>query len=186
MRIAALVLFASSVALTVACGGSAKTPPAAPTSTPSPSEAIPGATSEPEAKAPSEAAPTSSPTSTPTPADPVAEKCEGGWTCVKVSFDTKKVEPRETKLLGDPKIEETWSKTSDGRTVTLDAFSKGAVDLALKRKANNKNEVVAKLGPKGTEIVIDRKDGTPDDFAYVGLIATEQNSDLLVDIRYMK
>lgn len=161
------------------CGGSAaQTPPAAPEHAPAASApAAPVAKAAPPAQTAS--------TTTPAPAEPTAEKCEGGWTCLRVSFDKKKVEPRETKLLGDPKIEETWSKTTGGRTVTFDAFSKGAVELTLKRKDNNKNEVVVKL-PKGTEIVIDRHDGTPDDFSYIGAIATEQDGDLLVDIRYMK
>jgi hypothetical protein len=119
------------------------------------------------------------------PVDATPEKCGGGWVCVKVSFDKKKVETRETKLIGDPKIDDTWSRTSDGRTVTFDAFSKGTVNLTLRRKPNNKNEVVLKTA-KGGEIVIDRHDGSVDDFTHVGAIAAEQDGALLLDLRYVK
>jgi len=104
---------------------------------------------------------------------------------VKVALDTKKVEPRETKRLGDPKIEQTWSKSSAGRTVAFDAFSKGPVELTLRRKPGNKNEVVVKSA-KGAEIVIDRRDGSVDDFTHVGAIAAEQDGALLVDLRYLE
>jgi hypothetical protein len=121
---------------------------------------------------------------TPPPAEATAEKCDGGWVCVKVSFETRKVEKRDTKLLGDPKIEETWSKNSDGRTASFEGFSKGTVELTLRRKPNNKSEVVVKL--KGGEIVIDRHDGSTDDFTHVGAIATEKDGALLVDLRYLR
>jgi len=44
---------------------------------------------------------------------------------------------------------------------------------------------VVKLG-KNPEIVIDKKDGSIDDFTHVGAIAAEQDGWLLVDLRYMK
>ena len=166
-----------------ACGGATNT-----SSTPEPTPAAvppPPRAAEPEAKPVPAAEPTNDAVAAPAPpAEPTPEPCDGGWVCVKVSFDTKKVEPRETKLLGDPKIEQTWSKSSDGRTASFDAFSKGPVELTLRRKPGNKNEVVVKLG-KG-EVVIDRRDGTIDDFTHVGAIAAEQDGALLVDLRYMK
>lgn len=88
--------------------------------------------------------------------------------------------------MGDPKIESTWSKQSDGRTATFDEFSKGPVELTLRRKPNNKNEVVVKLTNGGKTIAIDKRDGTVDDFTDVGAIATEQDGALLVDLRYMR
>lgn len=183
-RISSSIPIALVLAL-AACGGAtntASTPETAPTTA-----APPVKTAEPETKA--APAPESTNEAVATPAPPAAEaapeKCDGGWVCVKVSLDKKKVEPRETKLIGDPKIEETWSKSSDGRTVTFDAFSKGPVELTLRRKPGNKNEVVVKLG-KGGEVVIDRRDGTVDDFTHVGAIAAEQDGSLLVDLRYMK
>lgn len=127
---------------------------------------------------------------TPAPPPPVAveeaaEKCDDGWVCVKIDFATRKVEKRETKLMGDPKIESTWSKQSDGRTAIFDQFSKGPVELTLRRKGNDKSEVVVKA-KGGGEIVIDRHDGTVLDFTHVGAIATEQDGALLVDMRYMR
>lgn len=173
-------------ALTLAaCGGTTKTAPAesptttaatAPTPTPAPPEPV--AAAEPVA---SPAPPAASP-----PAEAAPEKCDGGWVCIKVSLTTRKVEKRETKLMGDPKIESTWSKTSDGRTVSFDAFSKGPVELTLRRLPNNKGEVVVKLAKGGAPIVIDKHDGSLEDFTHVGAIATEQDGALLIDLRYLR
>ena len=181
-----LVLFALVVSVT-ACGGAtntANTPETTPTTT---AATPPPQSVEPEPKATPAPEPTNEAVATPAPppAEATPEKCDGGWVCVKVSLDKKKVEPRETKLIGDPKIDQTWSKSSDGRTVSFDAFSKGPVELTLRRKPGNKNEVVVKTA-KGGEIVIDRRDGTVDDFTHVGAIAAEQDGALLVDLRYMK
>jgi hypothetical protein len=180
MRINCFVL---SLAL-VACGG-ASSEPTTPASPPNTGPTLPAPA--PEAKKTPAAAPSETAAQSPAapPPEAAAEKCEGEWICVKVSFDTKKVEKRETKLIGDPKIEQTWSKNTDGRPATFDRFSKGAVDLTLRRKPGNKNEIVVKIG-KGPEIVIDRRDGSVDDFTHVGAIAAEQGGDLLVDLRYMK
>lgn len=140
----------------------------------------------PKTPQPVEPAPTTTPETPKAPEpEPVAERCDAEWVCVRVSFAKKKVEKRETKLIGDPKIESTWSKSSDGRPTTFDAFSKGPVELTLRRKPSNKNEVVVKLGKSG-EIVIDKRDGSIDDFTHVGAIAAEKDGDLLVDLRYMK
>jgi hypothetical protein len=124
-------------------------------------------------------------TPAPAPVEAAAEKCDDSWVCVKVTFATRKVEKRGTKLLGDPKIESTWSKQSDGRTATFEEFSKGPVEVTLRRKPNNKNEVVVKA-KGGGEIVIDRHDGTTDDFTHIGVIATEQDGAMLIDMRYMR
>ncbi len=176
--ISSLALLAgSSLALLAGCGGAAVAPAQAPasevtTTAATAPVAAPEATPAPEAPAVA-------------PAEPVAEapeKCDGGWVCVKVSFATRKVEPRETRLPGE---ECTWSKQSDGRTATFDQFSKGPVELTLRRKGNNKNEVVVKV-KGGGELVIDRHDGSQDDFTHIGAIATEKDGALFIDMRYMR
>jgi hypothetical protein len=98
---------------------------------------------------------------------------------------TRKVEARPTKLLGDPKIESTWSKASDGRTVSFDDYSKGPLELTLRRLPNKKAEVVIKV-KGGSALVIDKHDGSTEDFTHVGAIATEQDGRLLIDLRYMR
>lgn len=168
-------------------GGATNTPPAeSPTTTsatpPPAAKAEPAAA--PVAEAPVPASP-AEPTAPP-PAEAAPEPCDGGWVCVKVNLTTRKVEKRATKLMGDPKIESTWSKTSDGRTVSFDEFSKGPVELTLRRNPNNKNEVVVKLAKGGAPIVIDKHDGTIEDFTHVGAIATEVDGALLVDMRYLR
>lgn len=173
---------ASGFSFLVACGAPV-TPAVSPTTT---TTAAPAPASEPVA-ARVETAP--APVAEAAPAAPVveaaAEKCDEGWVCVKINFATRKVEKRETKLMGDPKIESTWSKMSDGRTATFDAFTKGPVELTLRRKTADKSEVVVKA-KGGGEIVIDRHDGTVQDFTHIGAIATEQDGALLIDMRYMR
>jgi len=171
-----------SVLALAACGGGASAPPAeAPPSVPAPAPAKP----EPVAPAPPPA-PEPAPAPAPPPVEAAAEKCDGQWVCVKVNLTTRKVEKRETKLMGDPKIESTWSKTSDGRTVSFDDFSKGPVELTLKRLPLNKSEVVVKLAKGGSPIVIDRHDGSTEEFTHVGAIAAEQDGALLIDMRYLR
>ena len=176
---------ASGLTFLVGCVGC--TPPAAPVVSPTTTTAAPAPAAEPVAEpAAAEAAPAAAPATPATPpAEAAAEKCDDGWVCVKINFATRKVEKRDTKLMGDPKIESTWSKQSDGRTATFDEFSKGPVELTLRRKNNDKSEVVVK-SKGGGEIVIDRHDGTIQDFTHVGAIATEQDGALLVDLRYMR
>ncbi|MBX3185921.1 MAG: hypothetical protein KF819_02855 [Labilithrix sp.] len=170
------------VLVLAACGANAPVAeaPASPTTTAA-AAPPPVAESEPKAAPPEEPPPAPAPP----PADPEPEKCDAGWVCLKVSLDSRKVEKRETKLLGDPKIETTWSKNSDGRPATFDAFSKGAVEVTLRRKPANKNEVVLKP-PKGGEIVVDRRDGTVDDFTHIGVIAAEKDGAFLLDIKYSR
>jgi hypothetical protein len=174
----AVAAVASGLSFLVACGAPAEA--VSPTTT----TAAPAPAPAPVEPAPVEAAPVPE-----TPAAPVAEaaaeKCDEGWVCVKINVATRKVEKRDTKLMGDPKIESTWSKQSDGRTATFDDFSKGPVELTLRRKSDSKSEVVVKA-KGGAEIVIDRHDGTIQDFTHIGAIATEQDGMLLVDLRYMR
>lgn len=177
-----ILTLAPVLGLLVACGGVAA-PAASPTNETT-TTAAPVPKTEPVAEAASapEAAPAAPATPAPAPAPDAPEKCDSGWVCVKVSFATRKVEPRDTRL---PQDDSPWSKRSDGRTATFEEFSKGPVELTLRRKPNNKNEVVVKA-KGGSEIVIDRHDGTPDDFTHVGAIATEKDGALLIDMRYMR
>ena len=172
---------ASGFSFLVACGA-----PAAPAASPTTITAAPAPV---EAAAVEQAPVAQADVPAPAPAAPApeaaAEKCDEGWVCVKINLATRKVEKRDTKLMGDPKIESTWSKQSDGRTATFDDFSKGPVELTLRRKTDTKSEVVVKA-KGGAEIVIDRHDGTIQDFTHIGAIATEQDGMLLVDLRYMR
>jgi hypothetical protein len=168
---------AALLALLVGCGG-AVTPAAVPTTTTTTTAAY-APVAEPEA------APVAAVEATPAPAAPAAdtpEKCDSGWVCVKISFATRKVEPRETRLTDQ---ESTWSKQSDGRTATFEQFSKGPVELTLRRKGSGKNEVVVKA-KGGGELVIDRHDGSNDDFTHIGAIAMERDGALFIDMRYMR
>ena len=171
-----------SVLALAACGGASTPPVETPPVVPTPAPAKPEPVAAPAPPPPPEPAPTPAPP----PVEAAAEKCDGQWVCVKVNLTTRKVEKRETKLMGDPKIESTWSKTSDGRTVSFDDFSKGPVELTLKRLPLNKNEVVVKLAKGGTPIVIDKHDGSLEEFTHVGAIAAEQDGALLIDMRYLR
>jgi len=186
---------ASVLALLAGCGG-AVAPAAVPTDSATTTSAHapaaeskkpsaePAVTAEPKPAA-EPAAPAAA--GAPAPAAPAAaedapEKCDAPWVCVKIDFAARKVEKRDTKLTSE---QYTWSKQSDGRTATFDQFSQGAVDLTLRRRPGNKNEVVVKM-KSGGELVIDRKDGTPDDFTHIGAIAHEKDGALLIDMRYMR
>lgn len=188
--------FGPVFALLVGCGG-AVAPAAVPTdsttitaATAAPAPAAEKAPAPAAEKAPAPAAvdpvpapaAAAAPAAAPAPADEAPEKCDAPWVCVKISLATRKVEKRDTRLTSE---QYTWSKQSDGRTATFDQFSQGPVELTLRRKGNNKNEVVVK-GKGGGELVIDRRDGTPDDFTHIGTIATEQDGALLIDMRYMR
>ena len=167
-----------------ACGGQSTNPePQTPVTPPTTTSAV-AKTAEPP---PPPAEPTPDPTP-PTPPPPEKEAtpdpCDGTWSCVKVKDG--KVEKRTTKLVGDPKIEQTHSKITDGRNpADFDFYSKGAVEVIFRRKPGNKNEVVMKPA-KGGEVVLDRRDGSIDDFSHIGVIAAEEDGAFLVDINYMK
>lgn len=169
-------LFALVVTCLVACGGNTPPPETPPTATPD----------TPPAPAPAPE-PTKEPEPTPPPApapEAAAEKCEGNWVCLKVSFTTKKVEKRETKLLGDPKIDSTWSATSDGRPATFPNYSKGPIEMVFKRLPNDNNEVTVKVA-KGAPISIDKHPGNLTEVTHVGAIATEdKDGNLLIDLSY--
>jgi hypothetical protein len=183
MKLALLVTSAVASALLLsACGDPQK---AVPAESPAITAAVPTAAPKPEPAAPP-AAPEPPPAPAPPAKEAEAEKCDGGWVCVQVSLATRKVEKRDTKLLGDPKIDSTWSKTSDGRTVTFDDFSQGPLELTLKRLPNNKIEVVVKLAKGGAPITIDKHEGSLEQVTHVGAIATEKDGLLLVDLRYQR
>lgn len=120
------------------------------------------------------------------------EKCTAGWSCIKVAVEgTRKVERREHALIGDPKIPETWSKTiDDTKTAQFDFVKNRVIEITLKRKPNKKTEVILRTAAatspdkKGPETVLDAHD--TDDFTHVGLIAAEQDGQILIDISYRK
>jgi hypothetical protein len=141
----------------------------------------------PSAAEPTRAADTAPMSTTAAPDELVAEPCLDGWVCVKLAAGARKLTRRDTLLVGNPSVPSTWSKTTDGRAAaTFDAYSKGAVQISLRRKPGNKNEVVAKI-PKVGEVVLDRHAGSVDDFTHIGVIAAEDaDGALLVDIKYMR
>ena len=119
--------FAPVLALVVGCG--AAVPVAAPTTT----TAATAPVATPVTEAVAAPAPVDAPAA---PAvEEAPEKCESGWVCVKVSFATRKVEKRETRLTGE---QSTWSKQSDGRTATFDQFSRGPVSSRSAARATTR------------------------------------------------
>jgi hypothetical protein len=177
-------MFLTGLLVLAACGGQGTNKdPETPATPPTTTSAVAETKTDPPA-----AVKEATPDPTPAPAaapekEATPDPCDSTWSCVKVSAG--KVEKRTTKLVGDPKIDQTHSKITDGRNAaTFDFYSKGAVEILLRRKPGNKNEVVMKSG-KG-EIVLDRKDGSIDDFSHIGVIAAEQDGAFLVDINYMK
>lgn len=118
-----------------------------------------------------------------------AEKCESSWgTCVTVT--DKKVEARATQLIGDPAVSDTKSGTTDGsKPLELNLATGETMQINLKRKTNDKNEVTMKLGKGGKlgpEIVIDKRDGSINEFTHIGIIATVAGGKAMIDIRYMR
>jgi hypothetical protein len=167
-------LLLSCALLVAACGNSPppdapKPPPAEPDAPQPPAEPV--ATQAPE------------PPAAPAP-EAAAEKCDGNWVCLKVSFATRKVEKRDTKLLGDPKIDSTWSATSDGRAASFPNYSKGPVEMTFRRLPNDNNEVTVKVA-KGPPISIDKHAGNLTEVTHVGAIATEdKDGNFLIDLSY--
>ncbi len=118
-----------------------------------------------------------------------AEKCEPSWgSCVTVT--DKKVEARPTQLIGDPSVSDTKSGTTDGsKPLDLTLATGETMQINLKRKANDKNEVTMKLGKGGKlgpEIVVDKRDGSINEFTHIGIIATVAGGKAMIDIRYMR
>lgn len=115
-----------------------------------------------------------------------AEPCPQDWHCLSVAMDTGKVTKRDTKLIGDPKIDSTWSKSVDTRAAATFAEASKPVEVALRLPQSKPGEhlanVVLKL--KGREIVLDKHTG--EEITYVGVIAAEKDGQFLVDLRYMK
>ena len=176
--------------VTACAGGAAETPPAnTPSSTTMSSGDAPKQTPK-QAPAQEEAAPPKE--ATPAPA-PVPEKeatpdpCDGEWICLKVEKGGK-VSKRPTRLIGDPKIETTWSKNTDGRSPASFDDASTPVDITLEHIAGKPGQHLAQvaLKPKagGAKVILDKRDG--DEFSYVGFVAAEQDGAFLVDFRYMK
>jgi hypothetical protein len=138
-----------------------------------------------------EANPVAEPAPAPaTPAPPVeeqAEPCPSEWVCVNVAYDTGKITKRDTKLIGDPKIDSTWSKSVDTRAPgSFEQGSKG-VELTLKMPQSKAGEHLYQVYFKvkgGREILLDKHTG--EEVTYVGVIAAEKDGQFMVDLRYMK
>lgn len=189
-------LFLFSLPLVVACGasgaaGPAQQPANAPTSDVTTTAATEPKKAEPapEAAKP-EAAPASETAATPAPAaEPVAEPCPQDWVCLRVPLDGKgKIEKRATRLIGDPKIDTTWSANVDTtRPGKFDSASK-PVEIALRLPASKPGQHLAQvvLKANGREIMLDKHEG--EELTYVGVIAAEKEGEnaFLVDLRYMK
>lgn len=181
-----------SFPLFVACGGGATTqqPAAAPTSDVTTTSAEPKkAEAAPVQEAPkAEATPAGETTPAPA-AEPVAEPCPQDWVCLRVPLDGKgKIEKRATRLVGDPKIDTTWSANVDTtRAGTFPQASK-PVEVVLRLPASKPGQHLAHVLLKtgGRELLLDKHEG--EEITYVGVIAAEKEGDnaLLLDLRYMK
>lgn len=161
----------------VACGGAPPPPPEPPAPTPQPKAVEP-----PPVETPKEPEPEPAPA--PEPAEAKPEPCEEPWICLSVSLDTKKVEKRATKLLGDPKIDETWSRNVDSTKTGAFEIAGRTVEVALKNLPGDKSQVVLRTGKGAPEIVLDTHQGM--DYVYVGVIAAAKDNALLVDFLYAK
>lgn len=176
----------SSFAL-VACGQSAepaKDPSSSTVTTAAePKKAVPTEQTKPveEAK-PAEVAPTPAAP----PVEEKAEPCPSEWVCVNVDYATGKITKRDTKLIGDPKVDTTWSKSIDTRAPgSFDQATK-PVEVSLKMPQTKAGEHLFNVTMKvnGREILLDKHTG--EEVTYVGVIAAEKDGQFMVDLRYMK
>ena len=131
---------------------------------------------------------TSAPAEQPKPAvEEKAEPCPQEWICVNVALDTGKITKRDTKLIGDPKVESTWSKSVDTRApASFEQASKG-VEISMKMPQTKAGEHLYQVYFKvkgGREVLLDKHTG--EDVTYVGVIAAEKDGQFAVDLRYMK
>ena len=119
------------------------------------------------------------------PAEEKAEPCPSEWVCVNVDYATGKITKRDTKLIGDPKVESTWSKSVDTRGPATFASSK-PVDLSLQMPQTKAGEHLYNVMMKinGKQILLDKHTG--EEVTYVGVIAAEKDGQFMVDLRYMK
>lgn len=175
-------------ALVAACGGA---PPPAQTPATTVTTQAESTKIEPTDAVVAEQAPKAetTPVTTPAAAIEAAEPCPNDSICLRVPFDGKgKIEKRTTRLLGDPKIEQTWSQNIDSkRSAKFDAAST-PVEIILRHPPSKPGQHLAQLTLKmnGREVMLDRHEN--EEFSFVSIIAAEKEGDsaLLVDIRYMK
>lgn len=172
----------------VACGQSE--PPKDPSSQTATTAAEPKASAPAEqAKPAEEAKPTAEVAQTPAapPVEEKAEPCPSEWVCVNVDYATGKITKRDTKLIGDPKVESTWSKSVDTRApASFDHGSKG-VEVSMRMPQTKAGEHLYQVFFKvkgGREIMLDKHTG--EEVTYVGVIAAEKDGQFAVDLRYMK
>ena len=121
------------------------------------------------------------------PVEEKAEPCPSEWVCINVDYATGKITKRETKLIGDPKVDTTWSKSVDTRApASFEQGSKG-VEIAMKMPQTKAGEHLYQVFFKvkgGREIMLDKHTG--EEVTYVGVIAAEKDGQFMVDLRYMK
>lgn len=187
-------LFLITLPLLAACGAStpaqppASAPPSSATTTTSaePKQVEPAPQETPKAVA--APAPETTPAAAPA-AEAAPEPCPQDWVCLRVPLDGKgKIEKRATRLVGDPKIDTTWSANVDStRSGKFDSASK-PVEIVLRHPPSKPGQHLAQIVLKATgrEIVLDKHEG--EEFTYVGVIAAEKEGEdaFLVDLRYMK
>jgi hypothetical protein len=170
----------------IACGQSepAKDPSSSTMTTAAEPKQAPAPKATPAAE---EAKPAAEPTPAPAaaPVEAQAEPCPQEWVCVNVDYATGKITKRDTKLIGDPKVETTWSKSLDTRAPASFASSK-PVDLSLQMPQTKAGEHLYNVTMKinGRQIILDKHTG--EEVTYVGLIAAEKDGQFMVDLRYMK
>lgn len=119
------------------------------------------------------------------PVEEKAEPCPSEWVCVNVDYATGKITKRDTKLIGDPKVESTWSKSVDTRAPASFASSK-PVEVSLQMPQTKAGEhlynVMIKIN--GRQMLLDKHTG--EEVTYVGVIAADKDGQFAVDLRYMK
>lgn len=169
-----------SLGIVTACGQSE------PAKDPSSSTMITAAEPKPaveEAKPAAEATP--APAAPAVPVEEKAEPCPQDWVCVNVALDSGKITKRDTKLIGDPKVETTWSKSVDTRAAASFASSK-PVDVSLQMPQTKAGERLYNVMMKisGRQILLDKHTG--EEVTYVGVIAAEKDGQFMIDLRYMK
>jgi hypothetical protein len=174
------------ISLLVACGQAepAKDPSSQTATTAAEPKQAPTLAAKPAVE---EAAPAADPT--PAPAAPAAEEkaepCPSEWVCVNVDYATGKITKRDTKLIGDPKVDSTWSKSVDTRGAASFASSK-PVDVSLQMPQTKAGEHLYNVMMKinGRQILLDKHTG--EEVTYVGVIAAEKDGQFMIDLRYMK
>ena len=188
MKTRGTLLAVISLGIVTACGQSepAKDPSSSTMTTAAEPKQAPKP-AEPAVEQPKPAAEPVAATPAAPPVEEKAEPCPSEWVCVNVDYATGKITKRDTKLIGDPKVETTWSKSVDTRApASFEQGSKG-VEITMKMPQTKAGEHLYQVFFKvkgGREIMLDKHTG--EEVTYVGVIAAEKDGQFAVDLRYMK